>query len=201
MNGAGVLADAEFPDLQLVPFASRRDDEALRQQYLGWLNDMDIVRLIASPALMVPNKTTAFVDDSFTRFTQPECRGFFIYYAPDQAFIGTTKLDSISSYTRSAWDGIMIGEKRYFGRGLSRRVYRVLLAYGFRELGLNRVSGGCNEKNTPMVRTFKRLGYTPEGRLRQADCIDGEFCDHLYFGMLRDEFFAANPVNLKIGKN
>jgi RimJ/RimL family protein N-acetyltransferase len=143
----------------------------------------------------------AFVDDSYTRFTQPGCRGFFIYYAPDQAFIGTTKLDSISSYTRSAWDGIMIGEKRYFGRGLSRRVYRVLLAYGFQELGLNRISGGCNEKNTPMVRTFKRLGYTPEGRLRQADCIDGEFCDHLYFGMLRDEFFAATPVNLKIGKN
>jgi RimJ/RimL family protein N-acetyltransferase len=76
-------------------------------------------------------------------------------------------------------------------------VYRVLLAYGFRELGLNRVSGGCNERNVPMVRTFNRLGYTPEGRLRQADCIDGEFCDHLYFGILRDEFFAANPLNLK----
>jgi len=198
MTSDMTLSDRDSPDVQLVPFASRRGDHALRKAYLGWLNDMDVVRLIASPALLVPNKGMEFVDDSFTRFTQPERRAFFIYYAPDNAFIGTTKLDSISAHTRSAWDGIMIGDKRYFGRGLSRQVYQVLLAYGFRELDLNRVSGGCNAKNIPMVRTFNRLGYTPEGRLRQADCIDGEFCDHLYFGILRDEFFAANSVNLKM---
>lgn len=198
MTGDGVLFEGDYPDLRLVPFALKRDDPALRRAYLGWLNDMAVVRLIASPALMAPDKDMAFIDDSFTRFTQPGCRAFFIYYAPDDSFIGTTKLDSISTHTRSAWDGIMIGDKRYFGRGLSSKVYRVLLAYGFGELGLHRVSGGCNEKNVPMVRTFKRLGYTPEGRLRQADCIDGEFSDHLYFGILRDEFLAANPANLKI---
>ncbi len=197
MNSGMILFDGNNPEVQLVPFACRRDDQALRKSYLGWLNDMDVVRLIASPALLVPNKGMEFVDDSFLKFTQPGCRGFFIFHAPDNAFIGTTKLDSISTYTRSAWDGIMIGDKRYFGRGLSSRVYRVLLAYGFAELGLNRVNGGCNEKNTAMVRTFARLGYTAEGRLRPADCIDGEFCDHLYFGILRDEFFAANAVNLK----
>jgi RimJ/RimL family protein N-acetyltransferase len=196
MTGAAVLFDEAYPDLQLVPFALKRGDEALRKAYLGWLNDMEVVRPIASPALMTPNKGADFVDESFARFTQPACSGFFVYYAPDRAYIGTTKLDSISTHTRSAWDGIMIGDKRYFGRGLSSRVYRVLLAYGFGPLGLHRVSGGCNEKNLPMVRTFKRLGYQPEGRLRHADCIDGEFSDHLYFGILRDEFLAANPLNL-----
>lgn len=201
MTGDVILFDADCPDVRLVPFASKRGDEALRKVYLGWLNDMDVVRPIASPALMVPNKGPAFVEDSFVRFTQPTCQVFFIYYAPDKAFVGTAKLDSISAHTRSAWDGIMIGDKRYFGRGLSSKVYRVLLAYGFGPLGLHRVSGGCNEKNVPMVRTFKRLGYTPEGRLRQADCIDGKFSDHLYFGILRNEFFAANAVNLKTDKS
>jgi RimJ/RimL family protein N-acetyltransferase len=198
MTGEAVLFDEVYPDLQLVPFALKRGDEAVRKAYLGWLNDMDVVRPIASPALMVPNKGAAFVEESFARFTHSTCRGFFIYYAPDRAFIGTAKLDSISVHTRSAWDGIMIGDKHYFGRGLSSKVYRVLLAYAFGELGLHRVNGGCNEKNVPMVRTFKRLGYTPEGRLRQADCIDGEFSDHLYFGILRDEFFTANRLSLKI---
>lgn len=197
MKEGMILFDNEHPDIQLVPFALKRDDKVLREAYLAWLNDLDVVRLIASPALLVPNKGMEFVDESFTRFTQPGCSGFFIFYAPDNAFIGTTKLDSISAHTRSAWDGIMIGDKRYFGRGLSSRVYRVLLAYGFCELDLKRVSGGCNEKNMAMVRTFARLGYTLEGRLRKTDCIDGEFCDHLYFGILRDEFFAANAINLK----
>jgi len=198
VTGEGILFDADYPDIQLVPFALKQDDQRLRGAYLGWLNDMDVVRPIASPALMVRNKGPEFVEESFARFTQLACRGFFIYYAPDDAFIGTTKLDSISTHTHSAWDGIMIGDRRYFGRGLSSKVYRVLLAYGFGELGLRRVNGGCNEKNVPMVRTFERIGYTPEGRLRQADCIDGKFSDHLYFGILRDEFFAANRSHLKI---
>lgn len=195
-----VLFDRFNPEVQLVPFACMSGDYALRKLYLGWLNDTDVVRLIASPALLLPNKGVDFVNDSFLRFTQPDCQGFFIFYAPDNVFIGTTKLDSISTYTRSAWDGILIGDKRYYGRGLSSKVYRVLLAFGFEELGLNRVSGGCNEKNTAMVRTFSRLGYAPEGRLRQADCIDGELCDHLYFGIIRDEFYAANDINLESSK-
>lgn len=191
-----ILFDSGSPEVRLVPFALMRDDRSLRDAYLGWLNDMDVVRPIASPGLMKP-KDLEFIEASFARFTRSDSQGFFIHFAPDQAFIGTTKLDSISSHCRSAWDGIMIGDKRYHGRGLARRVYRVLLAYAFIELGLNRVSGGCNEKNTPMVTTFRRLGYTQEGRLRQADLIDAEFSDHLYFGILRDEFFAANSVNLR----
>jgi len=191
-----ILYDSDNPHIRLVPFALKQDDQVLRAAYLGWLNDMEVVRLIASPALLVP-KGPDFVAQSFERFTRPESLGFFIFHAPDNAFIGTAKLDGISKHTNSAWDGIMIGDRRYHGRGLAPHVYRVLLAYAFGKLGLNRVSGGCNEKNIPMIRTFGRLGYTPEGRLRQADCIDGEYSDHLYFGILRDEFLAANNVNLE----
>ncbi len=190
-----ILYDKNFADIQLASFASRREDAALREAYLGWLNDMEVVRPMAAPALL-GQKGPEFVEQSFERFTRPECRGFFIRWVPDDVFIGTAKLDAISEHTRSAWDGIMIGDRRYQGRGLARRVYGVLLAHAFGELGLNRVSGGCNERNVPMIQTFERLGYTLEGRLRQADRIGGEFCDHLYFGILRGEFLAANSVML-----
>lgn len=194
-----ILYDQGSADIQLVPFALMRSDKILRSAYLNWLNDPDVVRPIASPALLGP-KGPEFVEQSFVRFTRPESPGFFVRYGPDKVFIGTAKLDAISAYCRSAWDGIMIGERRYHGRGLAVAVYRILLAFGFTELGLNRVSGGCNENNVPMVKTFHRLGYTLEGRLRQADCIEGQFSDHLYFGILREEFFAANNVMLGLEK-
>lgn len=195
MSSDGIYFDAGSPEIRLVPFALMRNDQSLREAYLGWLNDMEVVRPIASPVLL-KHKGPEFIEESFARFTRPESQGFFIQYAPDQTCIGTTKLDAISTHCRSAWDGIMLGDRRYHGCGLAARAYRVLLAYAFNELGLNRVSGGCNERNTPMVKTFRRLGYTLEGRLRQADLIGAEFSDHLYFGILRDEFFAANSVNL-----
>jgi len=194
-----ILYDQGCAEIQLVPFALMRNDNNLRSAYLNWLNDHDVVRPIASPALL-GSKGPEFVEQGFVRFTRPESRGFFVWYVPDKKFIGTAKLDSISIHCRSAWDGIMIGERRYQGRGLAVAVYRVLLAFGFTELRFNRVSGGCNENNVPMVKTFHRLGYTLEGRLRQADCIEGQFSDHLYFGILREEFFAANNVRLGLKK-
>lgn len=194
-----ILYDQGSEDIQLVPFALMRSDKNLRSAYLNWLNDPEVVQPIASPALL-GSKGPEFVEQSFARFTRPESQGYFIRHRPDKAFIGTAKLDAISVHCRSAWDGIMIGERRYRGRGLAIAVYRVLLAFGFTELGLNRVSGGCNENNVPMVKTFRRLGYVLEGRLRQADCIEGQFSDHLYFGILRDEFFTANRVRLGLEK-
>lgn len=189
------IYDQNDPDVRLVSFDEKKYDWALRAAYLGWLNDPVVMRLIASPALLKP-KGPDFIDESFQRFTRPDCKGFFIWFEPDEAFIGTAKLDSISEHNRSAWDGIMIGNKRYHGRGLAAKVYRVLLAYAFEKLGLNRVSGGCNEKNIPMIRTFERIGYTSEGRLRQADCIDGIFYDHLYYGILNFEFINKHRIIL-----
>lgn len=194
-----IIYDQGCADIQLVPFALMRNDKTLRSAYLNWLNDPDVVRPIASPALL-ESKDPEFVEQSFARFTRPDSLGFFIRHGADKVFIGTAKLDAISAHCRSAWDGIMIGDRRYQGRGLACSVYRVLLAFAFRELKLNRVSGGCNENNVPMVKTFHRLGYTLEGRLRLADCIEGQFSDHLYFGILREEFFAANTIRLGLKK-
>jgi len=137
-------------------------------------------------------KGLEFIEESFDRFTRLESQGFFIRYLPDHTFVGTAKLDAISKHTRSAWDGIMIGDKRYHGKGLAGQVYSELLNYAFNKLGLNRVNGGCNENNVPMIKTFERLGYSLEGRLRQADYIDGEFSDHLYFGILRKDFLSLS---------
>ena len=178
-------------DVELVPYSDVKHDVLLKLNYLSWLNDTNIIRLIASPALLKP-KGLEFIEESFDRFTRPESQGFFIRYLPDHTFIGTAKLDAISKHTRSAWDGIMIGDKRYHGKGLAGQVYSELLNYAFNKLGLNRVNGGCNENNVPMIKTFERLGYSLEGRLRQADYIDGEFSDHLYFGILRKDFLSLS---------
>ena len=193
-----IVSDRAFPNIRLVPFSSLRSDEDIKSTYLSWLNDGEVVRSIASPALL-NLKGEEFVEESFLRFTKPDSRGFFVYFIPEKTFIGTAKLDGISSHCRSAWDGIMIGDRRYHGRGFSAPIYRILLSFGFKKLGLNRVSGGCNENNLPMLKTFARLGYRLEGRLRQADFIEGQFSDHLYFGILRNEFLGHHDVDLELG--
>ena len=102
------------------------------------------------------------------------------------------KLDKISQYNFSAEDGILIGNKKYWGMGLSKKVYKLLLLHAFNDLNLRKIIGGCNENNLPMVKTFQSLGYQLEGRLRKVDFIDDNFSDHFYFGIFKEEFFKHN---------
>ena len=185
-----ILYDISYADVKLIPFSKKENDSNLKYQYLSWLNNPKVVKLIGSSSLLNTNKDISFVEKSFKRFTQSSCKGFFIKYEPNQIYIGTAKLDQISTYTRSAMDGIMIGELNYWGLGLSKKVYTILLKYAFLELNLHKVYGGCNEKNVAMIKTFLNLGYKQEARMRESDFIDGKFSDHLYFGILQKEFLS-----------
>lgn len=189
-----ILRNLNEPDVELHSFDLYRDDEILASRYLEWLDDLSITKLIASDELILP-KTFNFIDDSFKRFTGKTSIGFFVKYNPADKVVGTAKLDQISFLKRTAWDGIMIGEKDCYGKGVGYKAYKLLLKYGFSILGLNKITGGCNELNAPMIRIFEKIGYIQEGCLRKADYINGEYSDHLLFGILRQEFLKKNDVN------
>lgn len=190
-----IVSEKDNKLIELVSYKSVQEDSDLMNQYYSWLEDVQTVRLVGSESLIMP-KGREFIDESLKRFTGENVIGFFIRYVPENLFVGTTKLDRISLYHRSAWDGILIGEKKFRGHGIGFHVYRLLLAYAFQVLGLHKINGGCNENNVPMIQTFKKIGYTLEGQLRKNDYIEGQYSDHLYFGILRDEFLRNHKVEL-----
>lgn len=187
-----ILRTNNVPDIELVPFLLKNNDDDLKMQYLKWLQDYSVTRLIGSEQLLKKNVNKEFIEESFSRFSSKQCMGFFILHRYDNVFIGTTKLDKISHYTKSAEDGILIGEKKYWNKGISKKVYSIILSHAFKKMKLERIYGGCNEKNISMIKTFKSMGYKLEGVMRKADNIDGVLCDHLYFGILKEEFFGKN---------
>lgn len=187
-----ILKNSKISDIELVPFALKKNDSILKNDYLAWLNDPKVTRLIGSKELYKKEKNLNFIEESFNRFSNETSKGFFIFYIPDKVFIGTSKLDKISNFSKSAEDGIMIGNKEYWGKGLAKKVYKLLLNYAFNELDLIRISGGCNENNKPMIKTFYSLGYQLEGKTRKSDFIDNNFSDHFCFGILREDYFFHN---------
>ena len=191
------LREESINDIELISYESQKDNLPLKKLYLSWLNDSSVTESIASPQLN-SRKNMSFIEESFIRFTKKDCKGFFIYHVPEKIFIGTSKLDSISFHNLSAWDGIMIGDKSFQGKGIAPKVYKILLSYAFNNLKLERINSGCNSNNIAMIKTFLHIGYTQEGCLRKADNIAGIFSDHLYFGILKEEFYKKNHMNLVI---
>ncbi len=175
----------------LVTFDEELNNKGLHLKYLNWLNDKEIIKSIAAPSLL-KKKELDFVYNSFKRFTSEDSIGFFIKHNDNQEYIGTCKIDKIDYENGFGWDGIMIGEKRHHGQGLSIEVYRALLDYAFNNLKLNLVFGGCSDFNIAMKKTFKKIGYIQYQIKKNADCIDKKYYDHIFYRINQEQFKQTN---------
>lgn len=73
----------------------------------------------------------------------------------------------------------------YFGCVIpvTRNIIRTVFAYPFLQLGVGRVTARTRAGNLDVRKKIRRLGFKPEGRLRQYFPDD----DAMLYGMLRDE--------------
>ncbi len=69
--------------------------------------------------------------------------------------------------------------KDFRGQGLATKVLKKITSYGFKELGLVRISGMCRNFNKASARVLEKAGYTHEGTLHKNKFIDGKYVDDM----------------------
>lgn len=74
--------------------------------------------------------------------------------------------------------------KGYEGRGIITQSCRLLIAYAFDELKMNRVEIHCAAENQRSRAIPEKLGFTKEGVLRQSEWRHTRFYDMVIYGML-----------------
>jgi RimJ/RimL family protein N-acetyltransferase len=82
------------------------------------------------------------------------------------------------------------------GRGLGTDAVRVLCRYGFSIRGLHRLQAETLAGNTAMITAATRAGFVPEGTLRRAAWVDGQFADEVILGLLDSEWASSRSENL-----
>ncbi len=102
--------------------------------------------------------------------------------------IGFLNLSGFNWTAREAWLGVGIGEREYWGKGYGTDAVNILLRFAFQELNLNRVSLDVFEYNERAVRSYEKLGFQHEGRLRQLLNRFDRRWDLIYMGILRQEW-------------
>lgn len=85
----------------------------------------------------------------------------------------------------------------HHGRGLATEAAGELLRLAFDELGLHRVTGRCDARNTPSARVMERLGMRREAHFVENELVKGEWTDEYVYAILRREWLhhrqAATP--------
>ena len=170
---------AAMPRIQLGPIQSR--DAAV---LFGWINDPDLVRFNAA---YQPTHESTHREWLAGLAKQRDRVVFAIRLARSKRLIGVCQLTNINTVARQAELQIRIGDDRARGRGLGLEAVRALVAFGFNDLNLHRISLQVFATNRRAVTTYERAGFAHEGTLRDGAFINGRFVDVLVMSVLEDE--------------
>jgi [ribosomal protein S5]-alanine N-acetyltransferase len=96
--------------------------------------------------------------------------------------VGLDAFDDVHRYTAEL--GYWIGAA-HWGRGYATDAAIAMTAYGFAELGLERIQAGVYEWNPASERVLVKAGFQLEGRLRRHASKDGVFGDVLMYATVR----------------
>ncbi|MBS1768073.1 MAG: GNAT family N-acetyltransferase [Acidobacteria bacterium] len=107
----------------------------------------------------------------------------------NNVMIGTVGVHDIDRVNRHAKIGYWI-DRDHEGKGIVTTSCRILLAYLFDTMELNRVQIHCNVDNSRSRAIPEKLGFTYEGILREVELLRGEFRDQAVYSLLKREWLA-----------
>lgn len=104
--------------------------------------------------------------------------------------IGDVLLVWISGEHRQGEIGYIF-HPEYGGRGYATEASRVMLRLGFEGLGLHRIIGRLDGRNTASARVLERLGMRREACLVENELVKGEWTDEVIYAVLDREWRAG----------
>ncbi len=176
--------------IYLVPF---NDDHLHSPDYLSWLRDYEVIKYIGREEYLEPvsfEEVKQYVEDVWKN----EFCSFYAMCAIDTGdFIGTIKINYLNAAGRKsgiADIGIMIGNRKFWGKGMATDALTATCAYAFSELKARKLTAGALAPNQAVIRAFQKIGFVVEGRLRGKVYVDGDYVDHVLLGCFSNEFLS-----------
>lgn len=181
------LVDADPLVGDLVRLRELQDEDL--PQLVAWWNDPGVATF-QSPTIH-PHMAGGIVEmfRSWCRNDTGDC-GLCITKRKGGELVGHAALFGATTKDRCATFAIVLGPEHQ-NRGLGTDAVRVMVRYGFAELGLHRIELGVYGFNPRAMAAYRKAGFVEEGRRRKAIWRSGDWHDHVTMGILRDEWAAG----------
>ncbi|HET6628046.1 MAG TPA: GNAT family protein [Nocardioidaceae bacterium] len=101
----------------------------------------------------------------------------------DGELVGHVSLWGAEVRNRCATFGILIGPE-YQSQGLGTEATRLMVSYGFTELGLHRIELMVHAENDRAIAAYRRAGFEQEGLFRSKLFYGGSFHDQVLMAAL-----------------
>jgi RimJ/RimL family protein N-acetyltransferase len=152
------------------------------------LHDPEVRRLTGTHAEFRREQIDAWLT---TRSEQTDRLDLAIHRRTDEHYLGDLAVTELDPANESVGVRIALAGTEVTGQGYGTDAMNTVLAHAFDTVGIHRVHLDVYAFNTHAIRTYERLGFTHEGRARQALLWEGERHDALLMSILRPEWESA----------
>lgn len=172
------------------------DPEEMSKAFPRWNRNSEYFRLLNSSghALQSSKAALKWMEEEVGELS-PATYLFSIRTLAEDKLIGELALDVVNWSGRDAFVGLGIGETEYWGKGYGTDVMNVLLRFAFTEVNLQRVTLSVFEYNPRAIRSYEKVGFRHEGRLRKLLNKEGRRWDVLHMGILREDWMEKNYMH------
>ncbi len=113
---------------------------------------------------------------------------FLVFDRATEGMVGGLGLSNVRrGVAQTATLGYWIG-RPHARLGFMSAATRLVLGFAFGQLGLHRIEAACLPTNDASRGLLRKLGFTEEGYARGYLRIDGAWCDHVLYAILRDDW-------------
>lgn len=118
---------------------------------------------------------------------QDQAYAFFVFRHEDEALVGGVTLSNVRrGVVQTCALGYWAGQP-YARQGYIFEAVAAIVPFIFVTLGLHRIEAACLPENTASRALLAKAGFREEGLALRYLQINGEWRDHVLFGLLEDE--------------
>lgn len=155
----------------------------LSDNYLSWLNDNEVNKY-----LEVSGDYTVEMLQNFVETQEKKDILFWaIHIKSSNKHIGNIKIDPIDIDNKSGEYGIMMGDKKEWGKGYAKEASKAIIDYCFNILNLSQITLGVIETNATAVNLYEKLGFSLYNRIKNYGIYDNSNSDSLRMIKINDK--------------
>src|SRR5690349_12074697 len=174
---------------------SAMDHEEIGRELSRHKRDSELMRLMeGGPNRLYSEKALAKCFEKDLEEPSPASHYFSIRALENDRLLGDIGMDVINNWgSRDAFVGPGIYVRDDWGKGYGTDAMKLMLGFAFTEINLRRVTLTVFDYNPRAIRSYEKVGFQHEGRLRGALNRDGKRWDMLFMGILREDWMKLHP--------
>lgn len=169
-----ILRETKFSDAEAV-FKIFRDEKVTKY------HDFDTATSIEQAKWLINRRAE--------RYRKQQAIRWGIAKKQDNIIIGSCGLSIKNSFLAEL--GYELASE-HWQQGIMTEALQAVIAWGFYQLGLNRIEAMVMQENVASIQLLKKLLFLEEGLLREYGFWKGKFHDLKIYSLLRREYLAAN---------